>query len=218
MTSHKVTQMIQHLAAYEWCGHPQLSSSNLFTPGNAIQELCSAFCEQKWSLEESGAGFQPAVLTIAMPQKIWVGETAAGGSELHGSPKNYCPITGLLLGTGGLLSKYWELGKCLSTGLFGFSRQGSIPWYFWGPCGFSASVGGFGGAVFMHLLKQILLLAPSDRKAPFSFAFNVKCRCCLTPGQDETWGNFLLLSTSSEIAFPSMKPYNEPCLMSPNVN
>lgn len=101
MTSHKVTQMIQHLAAYEWCGHPQLSSSNLFTPGNAIQELHSAFCEQKWRLEELGAGFQPAVLTIAMPQKIWVGETAAGGAELHGSPQNYCPVTVLLLGTGG---------------------------------------------------------------------------------------------------------------------
>lgn len=184
MTSHKVTQMIQHLAAYEWCGHPQLSSSNLFTPGNAIQELCSAFCEQKWRLEEPGARFQSAVLTIAMPQKIWVGETAAGGSELHGSPKNYCPITGLLLGTGGLLSKYWELGKCLSTGLFGSSGQGSIPRGISGDLVVSLPVCGVLGELCSCICSsKFSCLPPQTEKLPFPLHLTLSAAAVLHQGR-----------------------------------
>lgn len=55
----------------------------------------------------------------------------------------------------------------------------------------------------------------------FLFAFKIKSHFYPTPaqrGQDGTWRNFLLLGTSSEIAFSSAKPYNEPCLMNQNVN
>lgn len=165
MTSHKVTQMIQHLAAYEWCGHPQLSSSNLFTPGNAIQELHSAFCEQKWRLEELGAGFQPAVLTIAMPQKIWVGETVAGGAELHGSPKNYCPITVLLLGTGGCWVNTGNWGNVWALVCLAPPHRAASHGVFLGTSWFLCQRVGFGGSCVHAFAQANSLACPLRQKS-----------------------------------------------------
>lgn len=51
MASPKVTQVIQHLAAHEWCGHGSAHGSNPFVPWNDIQEkMCSALFRDNWKL------------------------------------------------------------------------------------------------------------------------------------------------------------------------
>lgn len=58
MASHKVTQVVQHLAAREWCGRGSAHGSNLFVPWNDIQEKrCSALYRYKWRLGDQVPDF-----------------------------------------------------------------------------------------------------------------------------------------------------------------
>lgn len=75
MASHKVTQVIQHLAAHEWCGHGSSYGRNLFVPCGDIQEkMFSALYRYTWRLGGPDATFWGVLLTMAMPQKTWCGQ------------------------------------------------------------------------------------------------------------------------------------------------
>lgn len=75
MASPKVSQVIQHLAAHEWCGHGSPYGSNLFLPCHGIQEkMHNVFYRCNWRLGDPDARFWWALLTMAVSQKTWCGQ------------------------------------------------------------------------------------------------------------------------------------------------